>query len=77
MTGHAWLLGGGRACGLRLLKPRLHGPPRLINAVESMTLDSTVERHCLHGSTEVNESVDSKIAATELVRQGVVVICDY
>jgi hypothetical protein len=38
-----------------------------------MTLNSTVERYCLHGSTKVNEPVDSKMAAYELVRQGVVV----
>jgi hypothetical protein len=41
-----------------------------------MTLNSTVERYCLHGSTKVNEAVDSKMAANELVREGVVVICD-
>jgi hypothetical protein len=35
------------------------------------------EQYCLHGSTKVNESVDSKMAANELVQQGVVVICDY
>jgi hypothetical protein len=42
-----------------------------------MKLNSTVERYCLHGYTKVNEAVDSKMAASELVRQGVVVICDY
>jgi hypothetical protein len=42
-----------------------------------MKLNSTVERYCLHGSTKVNEAVDSKMAANELVREGVVVICDY
>jgi hypothetical protein len=42
-----------------------------------MKLNSTVERYCLHGSTKVNEAVDSKIAANELVREGVVVICEY
>jgi hypothetical protein len=45
--------------------------------VESTKLNSTVERYCLHGSTKVNEAVDSKVAANELVREGVVVICDY
>ena len=59
------------------LKTRLHGSPRLINAVESMKLNSTVERYCLHGSTKVNEAVDFKMAASELVREGVAVICDY
>jgi len=41
-----------------------------------MKLNSTVERYSLHGSTKVNEAVDSKMAANELVREGVV-ICDY
>ena len=41
-----------------------------------MKLNSTVERYCLHGSTKVNEAVDFKMAANELVREGVVVICD-
>jgi hypothetical protein len=50
--------------------------PRLINAVESMKLNSTFERYCLHGSTKVNEAVDSKLAANDLVREGGVVICD-
>jgi len=59
------------------LKARLHGCPRLINAVESTKLNSTVERYCLHSSTKVNEAVDFKMAANELVREGVVVICDY
>jgi hypothetical protein len=59
------------------LKARLHRSPRLINAVESMKLNSTVERYCLHSSTKVNEAVDLKMAANELVREGVVVICDY
>jgi hypothetical protein len=45
--------------------------------VESMKLNSTVERYCLHGSTKVNEAVDFKMAANELVRESVVVICDY
>ena len=58
------------------LKARLHGSPRLINTVESMKLNSTVERYCLHGSTKVNEAVDFKMAANELVREGAV-ICDY
>ena len=53
------------------------GPPRLITAVESTKLNSTVERYCLHSSTKVNEAVDFKTAANELVREGVVVICDY
>jgi hypothetical protein len=41
-----------------------------------MKLNSTVERYCLHGSTKVNEAVDSKLGANELVREGGVVICD-
>jgi hypothetical protein len=41
-----------------------------------MKLNSTVERYCLHGSTQVNEAVDSKMAANELMREGVV-ICDH
>jgi hypothetical protein len=59
------------------VKARLYGSPRLINAVESTKLNSTVERYCLHSSTKVNEAVDFKIAANELVREGVVVMCDY
>jgi hypothetical protein len=59
------------------IKARLHGSPRLINAVESTKLNSTVERYCLHSSTKVNEAVDFKMAANELVREGVVVIRDY
>jgi hypothetical protein len=59
------------------LKARLQGSPRLINTVESMKLNSRVERYCLHGYTEVNEAVVFKMAANELVREGVVVICDY
>ena len=51
--------------------------PRLINTDESMKLNSTVERYCLHGSTKVNEAVDFKMAANEFMREGVVVICDY
>ena len=62
---------------LDVVKARLHGSPRLINTVESMKLNSTVERYCLHGSTKVNEAVDFKMAAYELVREGVVLICDY
>ena len=62
---------------LRALKARLHGSPRLISTVESMKLNSTVERYCLHGSTKVNEAVDFKMAENELVREGVVVICGY
>ena len=58
-------------------KARLHGSPRLINTVESMILNSTVERYFLHGSTKVNEVVDFEMAANELVQEGVVVICDY
>ena len=61
---------------LLALQARLHGSPRLINTDESMKLNSTVERYCLHGSTKVNEAVDFKMAANELVREGVV-ICDY
>ena len=57
------------------VKARLNGSPRLINAVESAKLISTIERYCLHGSTKVNEAVDFKVAANELVREGVV-ICD-
>ena len=64
-----------RSC--RYVRACLHGSPRLINAVESMKLNSTAERCCLHGSTKVNESVNSKMAANELLREGVVVICDY
>ena len=50
--------------------------PGLINTFESMKLNSTFERYCLHGSTKVSEAVDFKMAANELVREGVV-ICDY
>ena len=60
----------------RQLKACIHGSPRLISTVESMKLNSTVERYCLYGSTKVNEAVDFKMAANELVREGVVVICD-
>ena len=42
-----------------------------------MKLNSTVERYCLHGSTKVNEAVNFKMAANELVREGGVVMCDY
>ena len=42
-----------------------------------MKLNSTVERYYLHGSTKVNEAVGFKMAANELVWEGVVVICDY
>ena len=59
------------------LRVRLHGSSKLINAVESLKSNSEVERYCLHGSTKVNEAVDSKMVANELVREGVVVICDY
>ena len=59
------------------VKARLHGSPRLINTVESTKLNSMVERYCLQGSTKVNEAVDIKMAANELVQEGVVVICDY
>ena len=41
-----------------------------------MKLNSAVERYCLHGSTKVNEAFDFKMAANELVREGVA-ICDY
>ena len=61
----------------RGLKARLHGSPRLINAVELTKLNSTVEQYCLHSSKKVNEAVDFKMAANELVREGVVMICDY
>jgi hypothetical protein len=71
-----YLLTPWRRVLLEKLKARLYGSPRLINAVESMELNSTVERFCLHGSTKVNEAVDSKLAAKELVRGGVVVMCD-
>ena len=60
-----------------MVTARLHGSPRLINAVESTKLNSTVERYSLHSSTKVNEAVDFKMAANELVREGVVVICNY
>jgi len=59
------------------VKARLHRSPRLINAVESTKLNSTVERYYLHSSMKVNEAVDFQIAANKLVREGVVVICDY
>jgi len=49
------------------LKARLHGPPRLINAVESTKLNSAVERYCSHSSTKMNEAVYLKMAANELV----------
>ena len=62
---------------LQNIKARLHGSPRLINTVESMKLNSTVQRYCLHGSTKVNEAVHFKMAANELAREGVVVLCDY
>ena len=58
------------------VKALLYGSPRLINAVESTKLNSTVERYCLHSSTNVNEAVDFKMAAIELVRETAVVICD-
>ena len=51
--------------------------PSLINAVESTKLNSTVERYFLHSSKKVNEAVDFKMAANELVQEGVVVMCDY
>jgi len=57
-------------------KARLYGSTRFINAVESTKLNSTAERYCLHSSTKVNEAVDFKMAANELVREGVVVLCD-
>ena len=59
------------------MKARLHGSPRLINEVELTKLNATVERYCLHSSTKVNQAVDFKMAANELVREGVVAICDY
>jgi hypothetical protein len=60
----------------RHVKTRLHGSPRLIDAVESTKLNSTVERYCLHSSTKVNEAVDFKMAANVLVREVVAVMCD-
>jgi len=59
------------------LRARLHGSPRFINAVKSTKLNSAVERYCLHSSTNVKQAVDLKMAANELVREGVVVIGDY
>jgi len=56
------------------LKARLHVSPRLINAVESTKLNSTVDRYRLHSSTKVNETVDFKMAANELVREGGIVM---
>ena len=58
------------------VKARLHGSPRLIKAVKSTKLNSTVERYRLHSSAKVNDVVDLKMAANELVREGVVVTCD-
>ena len=52
------------------------GPPSLINAVESTKLNPTVERYCLRSSTKVKQAVDFKMAANELVQEGVVVICE-
>ena len=74
-----WLADGDEfenTCG-EPLRRVYTGPPRLINAVESTKLNSTVERYCLHSSTKVNEAVDFKMAANELGRDDVVVICDY
>jgi hypothetical protein len=65
-----WRLTDSALRGDELLRPPLHGSPSLTNAVESMKLNSTVERYCLHGSTKVNEAVGSKMAANELVREG-------
>ena len=59
------------------LRARLHGSPRFINAVKSTKLNSAVERYCLHSSTNVKQAVDLKMAANELVREGVAVIRDY
>jgi hypothetical protein len=42
-----------------------------------MKFNSIVDKYSLHGSTKVNEAVDSKMAAIELVREDVVVISDY
>ena len=61
-------------CPETLVKARLHGCPRLINAVESLKLNSKFERYCLHSSTKVNEAVDFKMVANELVPGGFVVI---
>jgi len=47
-----------------------------MKTVESMKLNSTAERYCLHSCTKVNKAVDFKMAANELVQEGVV-ICDY
>jgi hypothetical protein len=58
------------------VKAPLHGSPRLINAVESTKLNSTVERYCSHSSTKVNVPVSFKMTANELVREGFVMICD-
>ena len=64
-------------CGRAIsIKARLHGFPRQINAVETTKFNSTAERYCLHSSTKVNEAVDFKMAANELVREGGVVMCD-
>jgi glutamyl/glutaminyl-tRNA synthetase len=41
-----------------------------------MKLNSTVERYCLRSSTKVDEAVDFKMAANELVQEGVAVTCD-
>ena len=63
--------------GASNLKARLHGSPWLINTVESMKLNSMVERYSLFGSTNVNQAFGFKMAANEIVREGVVVLCDY
>ena len=55
-------------CGFGCILRRVYtGLPRLINAVESTKLNSTVERYCLHSSTKLNEAVYFKMAANELV----------
>ena len=76
MYPHAAISSRGCPYGDFSRNARLHGSPRLINAVESTKLNSTVERYCLHSYTKVSEAVNFKMAANELVRDGVVVICD-
>jgi len=71
-----WFNGRSVLLNTQPLGARLRGSPRFINAIESTKLNSTVERYSLHSSTKVNEAVDFKMAANELVREGVVVICD-
>ena len=42
-----------------------------------MKLNSMVERYSLFGSTNVNQAFGFKMAANEIVREGVFAICDY